>query len=294
MTAALRAVPDAGVSAGDGFAAYLATLDHPETAATHRQYGSILRRLAAFLGPRRDIAGVKPGDLGAWMKASFAGSEPRTWNLARTCLRSAWKWLAAHGYVPAGITDQIERRKISKSENRAIPGHVVTRLVSEGSLRDRALWKLIYDTAARETEVLSLSLDSGRIDFARRRAVVTRKGGKTGVITWSRTCAALLEDHVAGRTAGYLFPGREPGKHMSARRAQEIMRERTAGEPGGPWGPHGLRHAKLTALGEAGWSQAMLKAKSGHESDGSLAIYVHVGPDAMQAHEAELDEDWRD
>ena len=92
MTRALRAVPATTMPLWDAVACYLATLDHPESAGTRKQYGSILGRMSRGIGEETDVASVTAADLSAWMKATSGDRAPRTWNLARVCLRSAWSY----------------------------------------------------------------------------------------------------------------------------------------------------------------------------------------------------------
>jgi integrase len=43
------------------------------------------------------------------------------------------------------------------------------------AIREKALWRLLYETAARASEVLSLNVED--LDLENRRAVVRSKGG---------------------------------------------------------------------------------------------------------------------
>jgi MerR, DNA binding len=51
------------------------------------------------------------------------------------------------------------------------------------------LWRLLYESAARSSEVVDLDVDE--LDLRNRRARVRRKGGAVDVIVW-RTCTARL------------------------------------------------------------------------------------------------------
>ena len=56
-------------------------------------------------------------------------------------------------------------------------------------MREKTLWWLLYETAARAGEVLALNVAD--LDPARRRAVVVGKGGRAEVIGWETKTARL-------------------------------------------------------------------------------------------------------
>ena len=70
-------------------------------------------------------------------------------------------------------------------------------------LREKTLWRMLYETAARASEVLAL--DVGDLDRARRRARIRSKGGSVDMVVWAASTARLLGRYLAGRDAGPLF-----------------------------------------------------------------------------------------
>src|ERR1044072_410970 len=64
-------------------------------------------------------------------------------------------------------------------------------------MRETALWRLLYETAARASEVLSL--DVGDVDLDNRRAVVRSKGGDVEVLHFQTGAARLLPRLIGGR-----------------------------------------------------------------------------------------------
>jgi integrase len=72
-------------------------------------------------------------------------------------------------------------------------------------LRERTLWRLLHESGAGATAVLSLNVEN--LDLGDRRA----RAGQTWVI-WRSETARLLPQLVAGRTRGPLFlTDRRPG-----------------------------------------------------------------------------------
>ena len=91
-------------------------------------------------------------------------------------------------------------------------------------LRERTLWRMLYETAARSAEVLGLDVEN--LDLANRRALVRRKGGAIDVVVWQTGTARLLPRLLKGRKSGpvYSSPHRvsRPGR-------PQIMTTRTCG-----------------------------------------------------------------
>src|SRR5689334_20593349 len=76
-------------------------------------------------------------------------------------------------------------------------------LGKDAGLRQRLLWTMLYESAARAEEILTL--DIADLDTANRCATVTRKGGARDVVFWQTGTARLLPRMLAGRRSGPLF-----------------------------------------------------------------------------------------
>jgi len=278
--------------------AFLFTLDHPETQGTRRVYASTLRALRAEFGDTTDPAELAPGAVAAWFSAKWGQSAPATWNRNLDGLRSAQRYWQDQGWMTViDLTAAIRRRQRRVDRSCALSRREIERLLTRDdiSIRERTLWRMLYESAARSAEVLRLDVED--LDLANRRAKVTRKGGAVDVIVWQTKTAMLLPRLLKGRKSGPVFltdrrsrvelpPGdidRASGKaRLSYRRAAEIFEEATDGEQGGPWTLHQLRHSALTHDAENGASTPMLMAKSGHTSVASLARYARPSSEALQ------------
>jgi integrase len=279
-------------------AAFLATLDHPESRGTRRAYASTLRALRAGLGDGTSVAELTAVGVGAWFTGQWSASAPATWNRNLDAVRSAQRYWQDQGWMTViDLTGALRRRKRAADRSRALSRADVERLLTREdiAIRERVLWRMLYETAARSAEVLRL--DVGDLDLPNRRATVTRKGGAVDVIVWQTGTARLLPRLLKGRKSGPVFltdrrsrvelPPSDvdpaSGKaRLSYRRAAEIFEEATEGEQGGPWTLHQLRHSALTHDAENGASTPMLMAKSGHTSVASLARYAKPSPEALQ------------
>ncbi|GAB3910306.1 tyrosine-type recombinase/integrase [Microbispora bryophytorum] len=174
----LSAAPLLGTAAG----AFLAQVANPHTA---RAYGVALRALAAELGERAPLAELK-GEAGAdrlasWFTARWGGAAAATFNARLDALSSACTWWVAQGWRIGNPLRRIRPRSRTLDRARALARAEVEVLLTcpELGLRERTLWRLLYETAARAEEVLAL--DVADLDLRNRRARVRRKGGAIDV-----------------------------------------------------------------------------------------------------------------
>lgn len=164
-------------------------------------------------------------------------------------------------------------------------------------MREKTLWRLLYESAARASEVLAL--DVVDLDLRNRRARVQRKGGAADIITWQTGTARLLPRLLGGRAAGPVFltdrrarvqlPPQDldpaTGRaRLSYRRAEELFAAAAGGAT-----LHQLRHSALTHAAEEGANTSTLMAYSGHTSVASLAKYARVSAEALGAWQAGRD-----
>src|SRR3984893_14031839 len=138
-------------------------------------------------------------------------------------------------------------------------------------LRERVLWRMLYETAARAGELLSLNIEDLDLEF--RRGRVTSKGGATEYVHWATGTARLLPRLLRGRTTGPLFLAdrRAPPSGSRAPAAADICPETGRGRLSYPraeylfkqataaldphktgWTLHQLRHSALQHLAQAG------------------------------------------
>src|SRR5512135_69084 len=246
-------------------ASYLATLDHPETAGTRRVYASTLRQLVAYAGPDQPLAVL--GDPAAadqlvdWFIDRWGDRAPATFNRNLDALRSAIGYWREQDWLAGDPTKALRRRGRAPDRTRALSRPDVEQLLTgeDLALRERTLWRMLYETAARASEVLALNVED--LDLRNRRAKVRRKGSAIDVIVWQTATARLLPRLLAGRTSGPVFltdrrarlplasvdvDGATGRARLSYRRAAELFETATTGVIDGPWTLHQLRHSALT------------------------------------------------
>jgi integrase len=298
----LRALPaqSGGVRLADAVSMFLDTISVPNT---RRGYGAALNRLVADFGADTAVGSLDPDRVAGWFTFVWAGRSAKTFNTRLTALGSACAYWRAQGWLDGDPLVRLRTRPVPADRTRALTVAQIRLILAHGaSLRDRVLWTLLYETAARAEEALALNVTD--LNLANRCAVVVRKGGARDVIVWQTGTARLLPRLLAGRRRGPVFltdraarpsvalvdVDPSTGKaRLSYRRAAEVFEAHTAGMPGGPFTLHQLRHSALTHAAEAGASTPMLMALSGHTSVRSLATYARVSAEALGRWQAERD-----
>ena len=222
-----------------------------------------------------------------------------TWNSRLTAVGSFRRWVQAQGWITehdplAGI----ERRPQVRDDTAPVRYEQLHALWTRADVhvREKTLWRMLYETAARANEVLALNVED--LDVGARRAVVRGKGGHRQEVVWASGTARLLPRYLGGRQRGPLFvthrrPNVAPALsdvcpdtgrgRLSYQQAWALFRNASG------WTLHQLRHSALTHLGERGVGAPLLKAKSRHRSLRSLDRYVRPGIEAVAALTAEYD-----
>jgi integrase len=278
---------------------YLATLTGAESTGTRRVYSGPLRALLAEYGRNGDMAAIDERSLAAWFTGRWGSRAPSTFNVALDALRSACSYWLGQGWISSDPTGLLRRRRRAPDRARALSRTDVERLIirDDIGLRERTLWRLLYESAARSAEVLRLNVED--LDLPNRKARVTRKGGAVDVIVWQTGTARLLPRLIKGRRSGPLFltdrrarvelpPGDiDPGSgraRLSYRQAAQLFSDAANGAT-----LHQMRHSALTHAAEDGASTSTLLAFSGHTSVASLARYARVSPEALGQWQARRD-----
>jgi integrase len=238
------------------------------------------------------------------LRRLWGQSAPSTWNRNRAAVASWLNWCATRKRWPAPqLPGDAERRKENANATRALTRGRVERLLSRRDvpLREKTLWRMLHETAARASEVLALNIED--LDLEQRRAPVRSKGGDTEFIYWDTGTAHLLPRLLrlpdgTSRTSGPLFvaarkpvPARRPGPRdicphtgrarLGYDRARVLLSQYTA--TGGSDGLelHQLRHSAATHLGDQKVPLQLIMAKTRHRSPRTAMRYVRPGDAAV-------------
>jgi integrase/recombinase XerD len=201
-----------------------------------------------------------------------------------------------HGLLPH-LEPRLDRRRERVNDTRALSRSELERIWRlDVPVREKALWRLCYETAARASEALSLNVED--LDLANHSADLVGKGGHRAFPIWQTGTARLLPRVICGRTHGPLFIGdrrprlpvasqdlcpRTGRARLSYRRAAELFQQHTGHTL------HQLRHSALTHLAEDNVALPLLMAVSRHTSLQSLQRYARPGRDAVAKLAAQRD-----
>jgi hypothetical protein len=158
---------------------------------TRRGYTGVLDRLLAGLGASRPLAEVSGEELAGLLEQLWGRCAPATWNRNRGAVAAWLSWCAANRLPAPVLPASAERRREHLNATRAVPRPAIDRALSRRDvpLREKTLWRMLYETAARASEVLALNIeDPGWTPAAPRSAprAATPKGS-AGVLA-PRTC----------------------------------------------------------------------------------------------------------
>jgi integrase len=175
---------------------------HDLARSTRRVYQTSLASLVAGLGPATAVGELSGPLLAGWFRSRYPAAAPATGNRELATLRAAARWWRRCGWLAVDPTDSLERRRERVDRTRALTRGQLERLFGRHDLplRERTLWRLLYETAARANELLAL--DVADLDLANRRARVHSKGGAVEWVFWQTGSAQLLPRLLAGRTTG--------------------------------------------------------------------------------------------
>ncbi|RSN15653.1 site-specific integrase [Nonomuraea sp. WAC 01424] len=287
----------AGVSLAAAADAFLATA-RTANPNTHRAYASAIDRTIAALGRDRPLAEVTDAEIGAALAELWGGRAPATWNRNRAALTSWLTWCQSKKHWPApSVPAEAERRKENADETRAVAKTTIDRLLSRRDipLRERTLWRMLYETAARAAEILALNVED--LDLEHRRAPVTSKGGNVEWVYWESGTAHLLPRLLrlpdgGTRARGPLFlserrpvPTRRPpaadicphtGRARLGYDRARVLLDKHAGLD-----LHQLRHSAATHLGDAEVPLQLIMGKTRHKNPRTAMRYVKPGAEAI-------------
>ncbi|MFF3389438.1 site-specific integrase [Streptomyces sp. NPDC002669] len=289
-------------------------LDSLDNANTLRSYGIGVGKTAEHLGEARPLATVADDEIGGALEQLWGEAAVNTWNVRRAAVLSWLGRCVERGYDGPKVPTWVKRMPPPDSEAPARSKMAVDRLIARRDvhLREKSLWRMLYETVARSEEILGVDIEE--LDLAGRRAPVKAKDAKPrtrrrGVpredyvmepVYWDAGTARLLPRLIRGRTRGPVFvTHRKPGPskvlaprdvcpdtglvRLSYGRARALLDAHTAvgGVPGTGWDLHEYRHSGLTHLGEAGAGLPMPMAKSRHKKPENVRRCFHPSAEAI-------------
>ncbi|GAA4418303.1 site-specific integrase [Nibrella viscosa] len=159
------------------------------------------------------------------------------------------------------------------------------------SLKYRTLFKLVYATGMRVSEVASLRI----IDLDQVRRLITIRGGKgkkDRIVMFSAKLEATVTDYLNRyQPKTYVFENAETHEPLMTRAIQQVYSDTVLyARIQKRGGIHTLRHSFATHLLEAGTDIRYIQQLLGHESILTTMRYTHVTADKISTIKSPLDD----
>ena len=216
------------------------------TRNTKRNYSADLRSFArAFKA--RSVASVSGTEIKAYLDGlqnrSGAPLKPATYNRHHASIQSLYSWLVRQEEVVTSPMQKAERKPLPERLPRPMTDEQIEQFFAHvKSLRDRALFSLLYGSGIRISE--ALSLDVKQVRLADGSFTVMGKGGTERVGYLSEATKTLLRRYLRERGRpkhGPLFVSRQG--RLSYAMAHRLFNKHAEGLPGEKPTIHSLRHS---------------------------------------------------
>ncbi len=172
---------------------------------SRRAYSQALHAVGEELGWDLSLDQLDSRKLLDVFQKCWGSAQPATWNTRFTAVRSFVSYCQRNVWLQADPMVLIDRRRAPRDQTKAISYQDLEALWSRRDihLREKTLWRMLYETAARAGEILTLNIED--LDLPRKRAVITGKGGHKEYVFWASGAARLLSRCLSGRRRGPVF-----------------------------------------------------------------------------------------
>ena len=197
MAEVIRLRPQEAATAAfaDAVTGFLASADLAES--TKGLYSGTLQALVDELEHDISLDRIGRATIERHLKYRYGHAAPATYNRNLAAFGSFFRWCVDHDLIVASPTAKLRAKKLRRTREaerqaRPIPIAELKALWSNTGLplRERTYWVMLYETAARASELLSLNIED--LDLANKEAVIIGKGGDAQRISWSSLTARLL------------------------------------------------------------------------------------------------------
>jgi integrase len=138
--------------------------------------------------------------------ARAAAADARTANRELSALRGAVGWWQEQGWIRTDPTAGLRHRHPRALGAALSAAQVEALFMLPASLREHAMWRVLYDSGATAAEVLAL--DADQLDLSRHRVrplVGSAFAGASTSMEWREGTSQVLRWLLAGRTWGPVF-----------------------------------------------------------------------------------------
>jgi integrase len=156
--------------------------------------------MAAWLGGHRPLTDVRDDEIVTALRSLWGDAAAATWNRNRAAVSGWLAWCRSVGQA-APAAPAVERRPETAAPTAVLQREAIERLLisPDVPLRERTLWRMLYETTGRVHEVLALDVPDLHLRSRRARL----KDG--GDLYWGVGTAHLLPRLIRGRARGPVF-----------------------------------------------------------------------------------------
>ena len=124
---------------------------------SRRTYHQTLDALVDDHPPDLPVVKLTPAKVRRTIEGRWGEAAPSTWNSRMTALQSFVRYCDRNGWIKRDPLKGIERKREPRDETKAIAYDDFDKLWtrSDVGLRDKTLWRMLYETAARANELLA-------------------------------------------------------------------------------------------------------------------------------------------
>ncbi len=274
---------------------YLDALKHQRrlSLATLRNYAHALDLLFLLLD-KKNLDSLDAAQVRRFIGVLHAkGLSARTLALTLSAWRGCYRWLVRQRGFRSNPVLGIRAPKAARPLPKALSVEAAQRLLEDGeedsvvSLRDRAMFELLYSSGLRLGELVALNVEDGRLDLSQGEVTVTGKGAKTRTVpVGARARDALrqwllVRNNLATQGEKAVFVGSR-GKRIApavvGARLRAWARRRGLNEP---VHPHMLRHSFATHLLQSSQDLRAVQEMLGHSSISTTQVYTHLDFQAL-------------
>jgi integrase/recombinase XerC len=221
------------------------------------------------------------------------GLAPRTLALVLSAWRGWFRWLVRHRGFAANPVLGIRAPKAAKPLPKALSVEQTEQLLSHEeesspwSLRDRAMFELLYSSGLRLGELVALDAGDGRLDLPEGEVTVTGKGSKTRTVpvgakardalaAWISVRSSVAASHEKALFVG--ARGRRISPAVVGSRLNAWARQRGLGTR---IHPHTLRHSFASHVLQSSQDLRAVQEMLGHASISTTQVYTHLDFQAL-------------
>jgi integrase/recombinase XerD len=267
---------------------FLADLAHANRSRhTRRAYATDLAQFSAFYrGPVGGITAEVIRGFGTTLERLGPASRARK----QAALASFLEWARRQGHVASDPMASVARVRPDPPRARSLgrgPVEAILKVIPAAQLRDRLLFRLIFETGPRVSEALGVHLEDLDLTADDEHLSVQGKGGQRRTVLLDdanlvRPLRAYLKQ--TGYRHGPLFRAERNGRGGPLR--YQSVQERWAGycaRAGVSCTLHQLRHTHATELVNGGVGLATIRKRLGHKNLQTTLRYAEQSDAAADA-----------